>query len=41
MAATRFDQLNIVSDDLDATVAFYRRLGVEFGESGVMRRTQR
>jgi len=32
MAATLFDQLNIVSDDLDATVNFYRRLGVEFGE---------
>ena len=32
MTATRFDQLNIVSDDLDATVAFYRQLGVEFGE---------
>ena len=32
MTATRFDQLNIVSNDLDATVAFYRRLGVAFGE---------
>jgi catechol 2,3-dioxygenase-like lactoylglutathione lyase family enzyme len=27
-----FDQLNIVSDDLDATIAFYRRLGLPMGE---------
>ena len=29
MPRPQFDQLNIVSADLDATVAFYRRLGVE------------
>lgn len=32
MTAPRFDQLNIVSDDLDATVAFYRQLGLELHE---------
>ena len=31
MTAT-LGQLNIVSDDLDATVAFYRRLGIAMGE---------
>lgn len=28
----RFDQINIVVHDMDATVAFYRRLGVEVGD---------
>ena len=31
MTAT-LGQLNIVSDDLDATIAFYRRLGIAMGE---------
>ena len=29
MPGATFDQLNIVSDDLDATVAFFRRLGIK------------
>ena len=29
---TSLSQLNIVSDDLDATIAFYRRLGIAMGE---------
>ena len=32
MSGATFDQLNIVSDDLDATVTFYRRLGVALGD---------
>jgi catechol 2,3-dioxygenase-like lactoylglutathione lyase family enzyme len=32
-----FDQINIVSADLEASVAFYRRLGVEVPESNVYR----
>lgn len=32
MAAATFDQLNIVSDDLDATVRFYARLGLDLHE---------
>ena len=32
MPESAFDQLNIVSDDLDATVSFYRRLGLPMGE---------
>ena len=33
----RLDQLNIVSDDLEASIAFYRRLGVEIPEERVWR----
>jgi len=33
----RQDQLNIVSDDLEASIAFYRRLGVEIPEERVWR----
>jgi len=29
---TTFDQLNIVSDDLDETVTFYRRLGIPMAD---------
>jgi uncharacterized glyoxalase superfamily protein PhnB len=32
MTAARFDQLNLISDDLDATVRFYRRLGIALGD---------
>jgi catechol 2,3-dioxygenase-like lactoylglutathione lyase family enzyme len=32
MPAPVFDQINIVAADLDATVAFYRRMGVEMRE---------
>jgi len=32
MSSPVFDQLNLISDDLDATVRFYRRLGVRLGE---------
>lgn len=32
MPAFAFDQLNIISADLDATVAFYQRLGLPMGE---------
>ena len=32
MAENTFDQLNIISDDLDATVEFYRQLGLPMGE---------
>lgn len=31
MAEPKFDQLNIVVDDMDAAVAFYERLGFEVG----------
>ncbi len=33
----RLDQINIVSGNLDASIAFYRRLGVEIAEDGVWR----
>ena len=33
----RLDQINIVSGNLDASIAFYRRLGVEIAESGIWR----
>src|SRR5579863_1626109 len=33
----RLDQINIVSADPDASIAFYRRLGVEIAEDGVWR----
>ena len=33
----RFDQLNLVAADPDATVAFYRRLGVPIDEAGIWR----
>lgn len=32
MLVSRFDQLNLISDDLDATVCFYRQLGVDLHE---------
>jgi uncharacterized glyoxalase superfamily protein PhnB len=32
MAAPVFDQLNLISADFDATLSFYRVLGVEIGE---------
>jgi uncharacterized glyoxalase superfamily protein PhnB len=32
VAELAFDQLNIISGDLDATVEFYRRLGLPMGE---------
>ena len=33
----RLDQVNIVSGNLDASIAFYRRLGLEIGEDRVWR----
>ena len=33
----RLDQINIVSGNLDASLAFYRRLGVEIADDGVWR----
>jgi catechol 2,3-dioxygenase-like lactoylglutathione lyase family enzyme len=30
--AIKFDQLNIVSHDLDATLSFYRRLGIDMAD---------
>jgi catechol 2,3-dioxygenase-like lactoylglutathione lyase family enzyme len=33
----RLDQINIVSGDLDASIAFYRRLGVDIPEQHVWR----
>lgn len=33
----RLDQINIVSGDLEASIAFYRRLGVDIAEDGVWR----
>jgi len=33
----RLDQINIVSGNLDASMAFYRRLGVDIAEDGVWR----
>lgn len=32
MPSPVFDQLNVISDDLDATVRFYRQLGVQLNE---------
>ena len=32
MPGTIFNQLNLIAEDLDSTLAFYRRLGVEFGD---------
>ena len=39
MSAARphFDQLNIVSSDMEASLAFYRRLGVDLPEANVWR----
>ncbi len=37
MTGPRLDQLNIVSGDIEASIAFYRRLGVEIPENGVWR----
>ena len=36
-AGPKFDQLNIVSGDIEASIAFYRRLGVEIPERSVWR----
>jgi catechol 2,3-dioxygenase-like lactoylglutathione lyase family enzyme len=36
-AGPKFDQLNIVSGDLEASIAFYRRLGAEIPEESVWR----
>ena len=35
MAAARFSQVNLVAHDLTATLAFYRRLGLEIPEGAV------
>jgi uncharacterized glyoxalase superfamily protein PhnB len=35
--AAVFNQLNVVSEDLDRSIAFYRRLGVEIPESNIWR----
>ncbi len=32
MPSSVFDQLSLISDDLDATVRFYRQLGIELGD---------
>ena len=32
MPSPVFDQLNLISDDLDATVRFYRQLGIKLGD---------
>ena len=32
MSSVIFDQLNIVSDDLESTVRFYRRLGIQLSD---------
>lgn len=32
-----FDQLNLVAGDMDATIAFYRRLGLEIPEESIWR----
>ena len=37
MAGIRFDQANLVVHNMDATLAFYRRLGVEIDEGQVWR----
>jgi uncharacterized glyoxalase superfamily protein PhnB len=36
-AGPKLDQLNLVSEDLEASIAFYRRLGVEIPEARVWR----
>jgi catechol 2,3-dioxygenase-like lactoylglutathione lyase family enzyme len=36
-ARPRFDQINIVSSDMEASLAFYRRLGVNLPEANVWR----
>ncbi len=36
-ARPRFDQINIVSSDMEASLAFYRRLGVNLPEASVWR----
>ena len=33
----RLDQINIISANLDASIGFYRRLGVEIAEDGIWR----
>jgi hypothetical protein len=33
----RLDQINIVSGNLDASIAFYRQLGVDIPEDGIWR----
>jgi uncharacterized glyoxalase superfamily protein PhnB len=33
----RLDQINIVSGNIEASIAFYRRIGVEIAEEGVWR----
>jgi uncharacterized glyoxalase superfamily protein PhnB len=37
MPGARFSQVNLVAHDLEATLAFYRRLGVEIPEGAVWR----
>ncbi len=37
MAAARFGQVNLVARNLEETLAFYRRIGVEIPEDGVWR----
>src|SRR4051812_1672867 len=37
MSKPTLDQINLVCGDMDASLAFYRRLGVEIPESGVWR----
>jgi catechol 2,3-dioxygenase-like lactoylglutathione lyase family enzyme len=37
MAGIRFDQANLVVHNMEATLAFYRRLGVEIDEASVWR----
>ncbi|HET7848817.1 MAG TPA: VOC family protein [Pseudolabrys sp.] len=37
MSKPILDQINLVCGDLDASVAFYRRLGVEIADAGVWR----
>jgi len=36
-ARPQFDQVNIVSSDMEASLAFYRRLGVNLPEANVWR----
>ncbi|HEY1752860.1 MAG TPA: VOC family protein [Caulobacteraceae bacterium] len=35
MAGARFSQINLIVHDMDKTLAFYRRLGLEIPEGGV------
>jgi catechol 2,3-dioxygenase-like lactoylglutathione lyase family enzyme len=37
MSKTVLDQINLVCGDMDASLAFYRRLGVEIPDAGVWR----